>query len=76
MINLINNYYDNSIQNLNKISNKTKLKKRTITIKENMTLWDILTMCVIDGLKGFYLYKDCYQNIIDQLKKWLKKKKY
>jgi hypothetical protein len=75
MINLINNYCDDSIQTLNKILIKTKLKQKSVLLKSHLTLWNILTMCVIDGVKGFFLYKDCYQETIDILKKMAKQEK-
>jgi len=56
--------------NLQILNNKSL--EKSVLLKSHFKLWDILTMCVIDGMKGFYIYdNDVYKLTNKRLKEMM-----
>lgn len=74
---IVLNYLDYSNENLNKIL-KIYQKEGTFTLKQNLSIEDIIFTCAKSGYKGFYIerYNTCQDDIIDQINNLLIPYKY
>ena len=74
MINTINKYLDYSFENMTKIFNQNKQENKDFKLKD-MTVEDILILCVQNGFGGFYIHKEIYNDIIVEIRNKIIKEK-
>jgi hypothetical protein len=74
MINTIDKYLDQEIENPMKFFNKEKSKTKYI-LRKDITLREIFILCLREGKAGFYLYKDCSLDIISDITKMIETEK-
>lgn len=74
MINTIDKYLDQEIENPMKFFNKEKSKTKYI-LRKDITLREIFILCLREGKAGFYLYKDISLDIISDITKMIETEK-
>lgn len=70
MIDIINNYSDDSFETIIKMYDQSQ--NVVYELKPNITIKEIIILCIQDGSIGFYLHSDVYKNLINKIKIMIK----